>query len=194
MSSIQICNQSDLRFGEQCGRGIVGAVDNVRYWSVERSASQIVAGMSSQYTAAEAQAAEGLIGSWSFEDGFVSNATGTSGQGKLQSEAMVAEEVLVPDCNSDGIVDFGQILDGTFADVNADGIPDVCQAPCVPSDLNNDRSVDGADLGVLLSAWGPAGPESARADINGNGIVDGADLGVLLANWGPCGGAPEWAG
>jgi formylglycine-generating enzyme required for sulfatase activity len=193
MSSIQICNQSDLRFGEQCGRGIVGAVDNVRYWSVERSASQIVAGMSSQYTAAEAQAAEGLIGSWSFEDGFVSNATGTSGQGKLQSEAMVAEEVLVPDCNSDGIVDFGQILDGTFADVNADGIPDVCQAPCVPSDLNNDRSVDGADLGMLLSAWGPAGPEPTRADINGNGIVDGADLGVLLANWGACGEAPPWA-
>jgi hypothetical protein len=53
--------------------------------------------------------------------------------------------------------------------------------------------VDGADLGVLLSAWGPAGPESARADINGNGIVDGADLGVLLANWGACGEAPPWA-
>jgi formylglycine-generating enzyme required for sulfatase activity len=97
------------------------------------------------------------------------------------------------DCNNDGIVDYGQILDGTFADVNADGIPDVCQAPCVPADLNNDRSVDGADLGVLLSAWGPAGPEPTRADINGNGIVDGADLGVLLANWGACGEAPPWA-
>jgi hypothetical protein len=97
------------------------------------------------------------------------------------------------DCNSDGIIDYGQILDGTLTDVNADGIPDVCQAPCVPADLNNDRSVDGADLGVLLSAWGPAGPESARADINGNGIVDGADLGVLLANWGACGEAPPWA-
>jgi formylglycine-generating enzyme required for sulfatase activity len=97
------------------------------------------------------------------------------------------------DCNADGIVDYGQILDGSFADVNADGIPDVCQAPCVSADLNNDRSVDGADLGVLLSAWGPAGPESARADINGNGIVDGADLGVLLANWGACGEAPPWA-
>jgi formylglycine-generating enzyme required for sulfatase activity len=97
------------------------------------------------------------------------------------------------DCNADGIVDYGQILDGTLTDVNADGIPDVCQAPCVPADLNNDRSVDGADLGVLLSAWGPAGPEPTRADINGNGIVDGADLGVLLANWGACGEAPPWA-
>ena len=97
------------------------------------------------------------------------------------------------DCNADGIVDYGQILDGTLTDVNADGIPDVCQAPCVSADLNNDRSVDGADLGVLLSAWGPAGPEPTRADINGNGIVDGADLGVLLANWGACGEAPPWA-
>jgi formylglycine-generating enzyme required for sulfatase activity len=97
------------------------------------------------------------------------------------------------DCNADGIVDYGQILDGTLTDVNADGIPDVCQAPCVPADLNNDRSVDGADLGVLLSAWGPAGSEPTRADINGNGIVDGADLGVLLANWGACGEAPPWA-
>jgi hypothetical protein len=90
------------------------------------------------------------------------------------------------DCNSDGIVDYGQILDGTFADVNADGIPDACQSPCIPADLNNDRSVDGADLGMLVSAWGPAGLESARADINGNGIVDGADLGILLSFWGRC--------
>jgi formylglycine-generating enzyme required for sulfatase activity len=97
------------------------------------------------------------------------------------------------DCNNDGIVDYGQILDGTFADVNADGVPDACQAPCLPADLNNDGLVDGADLGVLLSNWGPTDGEAPRPDINGNGIVDGADLGVLLANWGPCGGAPAWA-
>ena len=111
--------------------------------------------------------------------------------GCIGSQAAIIE--WSADCNNDGIVDYGQILDGTLTDVNGDGIPDVCQAPCVPADLNNDRSVDGADLGVLLSAWGPAGPESARADINGNGIVDGADLGVLLANWGACGEAPPWA-
>jgi hypothetical protein len=39
---------------------------------------------------------------------------------------------------------------------------------------------------MLVSAWGPAGLESARADINGNGIVDGADLGILLSFWGAC--------
>ncbi len=97
------------------------------------------------------------------------------------------------DCNSDGIVDYGQILDGTLSDVNDDGVPDACQAPCVPSDLNNDGAVDGSDLGELLSDWGPTAGSGTRADINGDGIVNGADLGTLLANWGPCGATPTWA-
>jgi probable HAF family extracellular repeat protein len=46
-------------------------------------------------------------------------------------------------------------------------------------DLDGNGVVDGADLGLLLSAWGGGGP----ADLDGNGIVDGADLGVLLAAW-----------
>ncbi|MBM4114790.1 MAG: hypothetical protein FJ252_02810 [Phycisphaerae bacterium] len=48
-----------------------------------------------------------------------------------------------------------------------------------PSDLNDDGSVDGADLGILLGAWGSAG-----GDINGDGTTDGSDLGLLLAAWG----------
>jgi len=51
-------------------------------------------------------------------------------------------------------------------------------------DLNRDDVVDGADLGILLSAWGPANGSSA--DLNGDGEVNGADLGLLLAAWGPC--------
>ena len=31
------------------------------------------------------------------------------------------------DCNGDGIVDYGQILDGTFADLNSNGVPDHCE-------------------------------------------------------------------
>lgn len=54
-------------------------------------------------------------------------------------------------------------------------------AMCSPADLNNDGIIDGADLGLLLSAWGrcPACP----ADFNGDGMVDGEELGVLLAAW-----------
>jgi hypothetical protein len=50
--------------------------------------------------------------------------------------------------------------------------------PPNPADLNGDGVVNGADLGMLLAAWGtPAG------DLNGDGTTDGADLGVLLAAW-----------
>jgi len=62
-------------------------------------------------------------------------------------------------------------------------------APC-PADFNNDGNVDGADLGVLISSWGPCAPPPAScvADITGNGTVDGGDLGLLIAAWGACPG------
>ncbi|MFO0874023.1 MAG: hypothetical protein U0575_08645 [Phycisphaerales bacterium] len=56
-------------------------------------------------------------------------------------------------------------------------------APLV-GDLNGDGHVDGGDLGLLLSNWGPC-PNCASCvgDINGDCIVDGADLGTLLGAW-----------
>ena len=52
--------------------------------------------------------------------------------------------------------------------------------PCdSPADLNDDGRVNGADLGLMLAAWGGRGP----ADLNGSGSVTGADLGLLLAAW-----------
>ena len=53
------------------------------------------------------------------------------------------------------------------------------------SDLNGDCLVNGADLGALLSQWGPA-TATTVSDINRDSRVDGADLGYLLSNWGPC--------
>jgi hypothetical protein len=52
--------------------------------------------------------------------------------------------------------------------------------PC-PADLNGDRSVNGSDLGQLLSSWGSSG-----SDLTGDSVVNGEDLGVLLSAWGPC--------
>ncbi|MCH2160395.1 MAG: hypothetical protein MK085_00830 [Phycisphaerales bacterium] len=46
-------------------------------------------------------------------------------------------------------------------------------------DLNGDGAVNGADLGLMIGAWGTTGP----GDLNGDGIVDAADLGMLLALW-----------
>jgi uncharacterized protein (TIGR02145 family) len=51
-------------------------------------------------------------------------------------------------------------------------------------DLNNDGTVDGADMGVVLSMWGYAG--SSTGDLDDSGIVDGADLGIILSAWGTC--------
>lgn len=53
-------------------------------------------------------------------------------------------------------------------------------------DVNGDGTVGGADLAMLLAAWGEA-CESAGAcfaDLDGDGDVDGADLAELLAAWG----------
>ena len=77
------------------------------------------------------------------------------------------------------------LMSGTFSDGTADtasnasivatGVPALR-----PGDLNADGAVNGADLGILLAAWGGRGP----ADLNGDGTVNGADLGIQLSNWG----------
>jgi hypothetical protein len=75
-----------------------------------------------------------------------------------------------------------------FSDPNAVAIPmDTSSVieldgPCV-GDLNGDESVNGADIGLFLVAWGT---RNEAADIDGNGIVDGADFGIMLAAWGSC--------
>jgi hypothetical protein len=90
------------------------------------------------------------------------------------------------DCNNDGIVDYGQILQGELADLNTDGVPDICQQPiCADADLFRDFNVNGADLGILLSQWGP-NTSLTVSDINSDGVVNGADLGLLLSFWGAC--------
>ncbi len=50
------------------------------------------------------------------------------------------------------------------------------------ADINGDGIVNGADLGILLGAWGPA--SSGVADFNHDGSIDGLDLGILLSQWG----------
>ena len=92
------------------------------------------------------------------------------------------------DCNGDGIVDYGQILDGTFPDANGNGVPDCCDGggSCCPGDVASDGMVDGVDLAAVLSQWGTQGSGTFNADIDGSGLVDGGDLALVLSGWGPC--------
>ena len=53
-------------------------------------------------------------------------------------------------------------------------------------DLNDDGVVNGADLGLMLGAWGACGKGPCSADLNDDGQVNGADLGLLLGGWGFC--------
>lgn len=92
---------------------------------------------------------------------------------------------LSTDCDSNGLPDEVEItLPGTDTDSN--GVLDACEAPaCSDADLFPSGTVNGADLGILLSQWGSA-PAGTVSDLNRDGTVDGADLGLLLSFWGAC--------
>jgi hypothetical protein len=72
-------------------------------------------------------------------------------------------------------------VSGAWADLGGNTICD-----CT-GDLTADGIVNGADLGVMLSAWGGC-TGGCAADLNRDGVVNGADLGVMLSGWGVCGG------
>ena len=98
------------------------------------------------------------------------------------------------DCDSDGLPDAFALVLGRVADVDGNGIPDTCQCGTIPSlpgcclgDLDHDAAVGGADIGLLLSNWGPCG-SACLYDLNNDGNVNGGDLGLLLSGWGPCEG------
>ena len=94
------------------------------------------------------------------------------------------------DCNSDGIVDYGQIRAGELVDTNANNIPDCCEQAisCVPcaADIDESGAVNSVDLAAVLSNWGTDGGKYPRADIDGDGTVSSTDLAAVLSAWGPC--------
>lgn len=71
------------------------------------------------------------------------------------------------------------VNDGSESTPEIDAVADVAPAGLL-GDLDGDGVVGGADLGLLLAAWGDSGP----ADLDGDGVVGGGDLGLLLAGYG----------
>ena len=94
------------------------------------------------------------------------------------------------DCNSDGIVDYGQIRAGELDDANANNIPDCCEqgVSCdCPADIDGSGGVNAIDLAIVIGYWGTdGGKDYPQADIDGSGEIDGADLATLLGSWGAC--------
>lgn len=68
----------------------------------------------------------------------------------------------------------------------ADGFP-ACSPPCT-ADIDENSTVDGVDLAIVLGRWGTNPKDYPRADINGDGLVDGIDLAQVLGSWGACPG------
>jgi hypothetical protein len=94
------------------------------------------------------------------------------------------------DCNSDGIVDYGQIRAGELEDANGNNIPDCCEQstscePCA-ADIDGSGTVNAVDLAAILTVWGTDGGKYPNADIDGDGEVNGPDLAAVLSNWGSC--------
>jgi hypothetical protein len=54
----------------------------------------------------------------------------------------------------------------------------VPSAPAIPGDLDGNGTVNGADLTILLNAWG-----TAAGDLNGDGTTNAADMSILLSSW-----------
>ena len=94
------------------------------------------------------------------------------------------------DCNSDGLVDYGQIRAGELEDANGNNIPDCCEQstscePCA-ADIDGSGTVNAVDLAAILTVWGTDGGKYPNADIDGDGEVNGPDLAAVLSSWGAC--------
>jgi len=58
------------------------------------------------------------------------------------------------DCDGDGVVDYGEILDGTHEDLDGNGIPDCCDegVACHPITVDDDGPADYSDIQSALEA------------------------------------------
>jgi agmatine/peptidylarginine deiminase len=119
----------------------------------------------------------GFIGQNRFGANFAGNRDGLL-RIRLQ-EALT--DVIGPDGTVRALVYAQRPGDRTFHDFLSVTVKQLLECS---GDLDGDGSVGGADLGVLLGAWGPC--PGCPADLDGDGTVDGADLGLLLTAWGSC--------
>jgi hypothetical protein len=83
---------------------------------------------------------------------------------------------------ADGTVVCGNSPRNVVGPFLIEGKVEVCD--CL-ADTTLDGAVNGADLGVVLAAWGSVS-SSGSGDVNHDGLVDGADLAQVLASWGAC--------
>ena len=126
-------------------------------------------------------AVEGRVSIVDCDSNGISDAIQLAAEPGLDCDSNLRLDACQDDCDKDGVPNSCEIAAGE-PDVDVNGIPDRCE--CI-GDLYVNGRVDGADLGIMLSDWGPVTPTTV-ADLDRNGVVSGADLGILLGRWGPC--------
>ncbi|MAT82566.1 MAG: hypothetical protein CMJ29_13100 [Phycisphaerae bacterium] len=101
------------------------------------------------------------------------------------------------DCNDDGIVDYGQILDGSLADVDGNGIPDLCEqtldmgacclgGTCVVTTAAHCFDAQGSYAGDGITCDSAACPTACQGDIDGDGQIGVTDILIMIDRWGAC--------
>jgi hypothetical protein len=105
------------------------------------------------------------------------------------NEAIYTNELVVPagaTLTTNGLKIYTRIatIAGTVSNPNdivvVPGTP-----PCV-ADIVTDGVVNGADLALVLTNWGPCAGSTCVADIDRDGVVGASDLSIVLASWGGC--------
>ncbi|KPJ92449.1 MAG: hypothetical protein AMJ53_09350 [Gammaproteobacteria bacterium SG8_11] len=95
------------------------------------------------------------------------------------SDLAIPDPEYAPDSDGDGVIDFLDncvfVANRDQRDADNDGYGSLCDA-----DLNNDRIVNAADLGLFKQVYGT---DDAVADFNGDGRVDDIDLGILRSQF-----------
>ena len=115
---------------------------------------------------------------------------------RVRLELRVGSAARPGDLDGNWLVDVDDValMAASPIDLDGDGAAGVADAAMLeryvrryacPGDIDGSATVNGADLGQLLSAWGSC-TTACPADLNDDGMVDGTDLGVLLAGWGGC--------
>ena len=108
------------------------------------------------------------------------------------------------DCNNDGIIDYGQILQGQIADVDANGVPDICEPYAVPREYPTiQAAIDAVPAGVFGWVSVAAGTYNESFSLNGKNVIvrgapnnatilDGTGLATSIARF--TGNEPATAG
>lgn len=158
-----------------------GAIDEVRFWNVARTQSQIQANFHQTLRGNQ----PGLVGYWKFDDGIGATAYDGMGNadGTLLNGAYWVPTSAGPDCNGNNRPDACDIADGVSNDLNGNGIPDECDCPADPT---RDGVVNIDDLVVIITLWGHPDLLGGLGDLNHDGLVNIDDLVMVITNWGSC--------